>query len=395
MFEEYKFVGVVNLFSLYPDFLFPVYEKDNELYFHNGTVDRIIDFDPLSESAKNKVIFLDDKNYHIINFVETANYSKDSSPVYAFQESEEVILCSNPSYMFRFLVNYNTDDEILEKNITYFKEEYTSSIFEISQSGSTLLVESEKNRISDNQLPLYFAGGLKQNFSSSFEYDNHNDFILVTGLHSRHDIKNALLIETKPIGIPNLQKLNTESIYPQYWTKNYRRINAAIISHSLGFSDLVTSTSEYLHDIDWSLAHKCALLKNDLRTKSIIIDKDISDNYIFSACNPSFGKYTFASKLKKYLQNKITDFSRLRFSFDCIIKQLPPMSEFYEICIICQNSVINKDEDHLLQTINRHLLMFQAMQRKKLLDDYLVEYIQNHTNETDYIIIDKIKNTQK
>lgn len=365
---EYKFVGVVNLFNLYPDFLFPVYEKDNELYFHNGSIDRIEDFDPLSDSVKNKVIFLDDKDYHILNFLETANYSIDSSPVYAFQESEKVIFCSDPSYMFSFFINYNTDDDILEENIDLFKQEYSSSYIEKTQSETNSFVESVKRSITENELPIYFADGLKNNFLPYYtKFDNHKKLKqIIMDMHSQRSIENVIQIK--------------------HLVQNYHGINATtIFAHSLGA--FVTAYPDFNRPF-W---HK--LFQYELKTKPMFVGVNMSDNYTFSACYPA-KNYLVSDLKEKYLQNKVTDFLRMRLSFDNIIKQLPPMSDFYGICIECQNSVINKDEVHLLQTINRHLLMFQAMQRKKLLDDYLVEYIQNHTNETDYIIIDEIKNTQ-
>ena len=229
-----------------------------------------------------------------------------------------------------------------------------------------------------------------------FCYDNNHKHILhVSDLHFRQDKETPLiLIEAKPMGKPNQQKLYLESIYPKHWINNYHSISAAtILAHSLGVSDLVSKTNKLFHDM--ALWHEFSIIQNDLRNEPASVIGIISENNAFSPCYPKNGEYYFASNLiEKYLQNKTTDFSRLRLSFDYIIKQLPPMSEYYGICIECQNSVINKNEDHLLQTINRHLFMFQAMRHKKLLDDYLVEYIQNHTNGTDYIIIEETKNTQ-
>lgn len=375
MIDHYKFVGVVNLFNLYPDFLFPVYEKDNNLYFHNGSIDAIKDFDPLSDSAKNRVVFLDNECYHIINSLKKSSYSQYSSPVYAFQESENVILCLDPDDMINYFRDFKTDDKILEKNISLFVQEYTLSKIYKSLQYYTSLTETENNSFIEkrsyrhNYEQIGYLGA-SYCFDKSFE-----NFSYANNSHSRQEVE-------KEFFAPALT-YNFNHIIDQSIPQTLKRL-----AHSLD----VLSASHICFAAIMPIIDELSSMQNALKAIQIFGSNNISQINAFSVSqqNRDTNDYCIA----KNLQKNGADFSRLRLSFDYVIKRLSPMSEFYEICINCQNSVINKDEDHLLQTINRHLLMFQAMQRKKFLDDYLVEYIQNHTNETDYINIDEIKNTQ-
>ena len=54
--SSYEFVGVVNLFDLYPDFLFPIYKNKNRFFFHNGAKNRIYNFEPVTMAIIEKML---------------------------------------------------------------------------------------------------------------------------------------------------------------------------------------------------------------------------------------------------------------------------------------------------------------------------------------------------
>lgn len=121
--ECYTLVGVINLFELYPDFLFPVYEKGNEYFFHNGANDQIESFDRVKDVIKEKIIFFDDTDYPIINVCKKRHYHEKGTPAYAFQDENKVIFCADLEVMLAYIKNYRTEDVYVKEDIYEFFSE--------------------------------------------------------------------------------------------------------------------------------------------------------------------------------------------------------------------------------------------------------------------------------
>lgn len=392
MLDNYNFTGFINLFNIYPDFLYPVYEKDNELYFHNGEINSINDFDPLNESSKNRVIYLDDSHYHIICALDSYVFTKHSSPAYAFQESENVVFCSGLSTMYNYIKNFRTDDNILKKAIKNYIDECLTAMKESATDKNTSLI-SCKNALKDvhNWHSRDYYVLCKNNFQET-ESEMH-DIINPLKVPSYHNVRAC---------VPSFYV--DDSVLENFMDHHYAlsRPNIERVYREIAFAfthnDIVETWKHKLKPFDvcsFSLTESKApdpsFTPYDTSIKELTCLQKIGvlgDKSIYGVITP-VTCYPSANKLPK-----TTDFSKLRLSFDKIIKRLSPMSDFYEICIKCQNFVIDKDEDHLLQAINHHLDKFMAMYLNKLLDDYLIQYIQSHNIETNYFYLEEINNNK-
>ena len=123
MIGVYKFVGIVNLFDIYPDFLFPIYKKGNAFFFHNGGKNRIYSFDHATKSVCKKIIFLDCQDIHITNISKKEYFFVNDMPIYAFQSSEKEIICCDLGNMIKYLNKFESEDLILTKQINRFINE--------------------------------------------------------------------------------------------------------------------------------------------------------------------------------------------------------------------------------------------------------------------------------
>lgn len=117
----YKLHGIMNFFDIVPDFVRPIFEKDNDYFFQtfNETTQKI-EFAKVKESAIQHITPL--------SFLYVSgNYSLQdkyySVALYAFQTTKKAVVISDFEGMVKILSLYKTDDEVLKKNIKRFIEE--------------------------------------------------------------------------------------------------------------------------------------------------------------------------------------------------------------------------------------------------------------------------------
>ena len=64
----YKFIGVINFFGVYPDFVYPIFEKDGKYYFQKTHNSMITSFNEIKDDLRiNMIIFLDKDTTKFIN----------------------------------------------------------------------------------------------------------------------------------------------------------------------------------------------------------------------------------------------------------------------------------------------------------------------------------------
>lgn len=119
----YEFVGVVNLFNIYPDFVFPIYVYENEFFFHNGIDNIILSFEQITDSIRNKIIFKDSKEVLFDNECTKKHFFVNDAPIYAFQDDEKKVFCAELDDMIIYLRQFHTNDKILSMQIERFIEE--------------------------------------------------------------------------------------------------------------------------------------------------------------------------------------------------------------------------------------------------------------------------------
>lgn len=112
--NNYKFVGVINRFGIYPDFVYPVFECFGEYYIQSSNLGTIIDFKKIKKKYYlEKIKFLDYclfedvKDYYIIG----------DKQVLGFQENESDFFISDLNKFASFIKGFYTDDEILSEEI--------------------------------------------------------------------------------------------------------------------------------------------------------------------------------------------------------------------------------------------------------------------------------------
>ena len=111
----------MNFFDIVPDFVKPIFEKDNDYFFQifNKTTQKI-EFAKVKESA---IPYITPLSFLCISgnyFLQDTSYSV---ALYAFQTSKRSVIICDSEGMVNFLSLYKTDDEVLKKNIKRFIEE--------------------------------------------------------------------------------------------------------------------------------------------------------------------------------------------------------------------------------------------------------------------------------
>lgn len=343
--REYQFVGVINLFGLYPDFLFPVYEKGDEFFFHNGDENRIYNFDPITESVRGKIVFLQSDQVKIIDNTKKKYYHEQDPLVYAFQERPDEIFCSDLTGMLNYLISFNTDDNILQKQIRNFINE---NLLEYIKLVSRNKFVSPKIQTCENVSVPIMPGSI----GASAIYD----IVPVCCSIVRNSIaKNR----TDFLSWPEIRRDEIET--KKNW---FSRASNMILDNCEPGIDSFKSGE---------ICFVCSCMKfSDIRKCSKLFhEADHENQYI-------------AVRGNDYKHS--TDFDKLKKSFDALIKRIPCTFAMYDVCIKCQNAVINENENELITIISENQQLFYMLNKGLELDDYLNEYIQSHIFKTSGIV---------
>lgn len=125
--DSYKLVGILNMFDLIPDFIYPVFEKDGQYYFHFGDQEKlkIEEFCPIKEEIHTKIVKLD--KIKVNHSCEEAVFYLDSDPVFGFQTAENEVFLGHFAEMKKFLETFETEEEFLKNEIEDFIESVKTS----------------------------------------------------------------------------------------------------------------------------------------------------------------------------------------------------------------------------------------------------------------------------
>lgn len=174
---KFKLVGILNMFDIIPGFVDPIFiclqdEPENPnimnkpFYFQvgNDEKDTLTFFEKLDNYGKVKqnVLKLKDSNTYA-----GTQFDIHSEPLYAFQYSETDIMFGNYSEMKEFLKQYETEDDILRKEIQDFldleskniwprvKRELVKNFPKDSEDEINMKVKTLKNNDFEGPLELY------------------------------------------------------------------------------------------------------------------------------------------------------------------------------------------------------------------------------------------------
>lgn len=320
--EYYRLVGVINLFGLYPDFLFPVYERGNEYFFHNGSENQIECFDRVKDSITENIIFFKDTDCPIINICRNQLYYKEGKPAYAFQDENKIIFCSDLDVMLMYLDSYQTEDVYVKEAIYEFILE--NKLF-LKEKGDFLPVNNYINsRLSTvmekqfqhntwkekpiNAISIPFAESKKNfnvwalkgiNSNNVDELDKKNMYG-VQFISGKHDI--------------DMQELNGQINFNHYFRPYY--------SHSLGIMSLLSEQVDILQSIK--------SVNEVLTFSDLVRDRDLISYF-----------------------NKML----LQFSID---------SEPYRLCIECIYAIIHQDKEKLWSLLREHQDIFSIIYENRM-----------------------------
>lgn len=117
--ETYKLVGILDLFGVVPNFVYPVFEKDSQYYFlvYDENAKKIGRFEPVKSSCISKIVFLSNLK---TNMFQQTDFSKNSEPIFVFQLSEDEIFVAPISEAASFFETFETENSILKKKIADF-----------------------------------------------------------------------------------------------------------------------------------------------------------------------------------------------------------------------------------------------------------------------------------
>ena len=111
---EYTLVGFVNMFNVTPDFVFPVFQADNKLYFQIGKQDQLECFVPVKNTVYPMIHYIDNSEIRL---------TKNDKPIYAFQTEENNFIYGTATKLLNFFEKYHTTDDILIEEIQDFKKD--------------------------------------------------------------------------------------------------------------------------------------------------------------------------------------------------------------------------------------------------------------------------------
>lgn len=120
--EYYRLIGFLNMFEIVPDFVYPVFRRENILYIQTGENDQLKEYVALKPTIYSRIIRFSDIDT-IRGIKKNTILTLLSRPLYAFQLKEKEIVCGNSGYILEFLKKYVSSDNILMEEIADFEKE--------------------------------------------------------------------------------------------------------------------------------------------------------------------------------------------------------------------------------------------------------------------------------
>lgn len=131
---KYKLIGFLNMFNIIPDFVFPVFEFNGDLFFQEGENDKIKGFNPAKSDIRTRIIPVVPNSISNIG-INLFDISLD--PIYAFQTEEQVVYGTS-TFLRQFFETYSPKNEVLALEIRDFLEGLPQSKNEIVRYSNTI-----------------------------------------------------------------------------------------------------------------------------------------------------------------------------------------------------------------------------------------------------------------
>lgn len=123
MFAPYKFVGILNMFEICPDFVYTIFERDGVYFFQdtNEKTGKIKEFVPVKHDA---IHLIQKSDNFKLSKVPNNSFSIGSDALAIFQLDDTYLQVGTIKELKSFLLTYETNDEFLNEEIQDFFEEW-------------------------------------------------------------------------------------------------------------------------------------------------------------------------------------------------------------------------------------------------------------------------------
>lgn len=146
--KKYRLIGFLNLFSVVPDFVYPVFENDGLYYFQDEYHGKVIDFVLVKSSVHSMITKTNE--YKQILGIKKAVLEIGSKSIYSFQIEKNKIVCGEDVDMLKFFQTYTTHNKAIKKEILAFNRELLNS---------ESIKEYRRNQKLENKIKKYFGIG--------------------------------------------------------------------------------------------------------------------------------------------------------------------------------------------------------------------------------------------
>lgn len=122
--ESYKLVGIINMFDVYPDFVFPIFASPNGGYFFSDTPEKsvtITDFVRVKDSMTHLIQKITDFK---VSKVQNNLVHIGSPSIVIFQLDATSLQVGTVRELRNFLLKYCTRNDILRSEVNDFLDEY-------------------------------------------------------------------------------------------------------------------------------------------------------------------------------------------------------------------------------------------------------------------------------
>lgn len=117
--NNYKLIGVIDTLNMFPDFVRPVFKKEEKYYFQYGKNGVIYTFKEIPKEMNNRILKISSINIST-NIELKENYSQGDDPVICFRIDKDTYFISDIDNSVAFIKTIETEDEMLKEEIDTF-----------------------------------------------------------------------------------------------------------------------------------------------------------------------------------------------------------------------------------------------------------------------------------
>lgn len=195
---KYKLIGFLNMFNIVPDFIFPVFEFNGDLFFQEGENDTIKSYSPAKSSIRTRIIPVVS---NAISDIGSSLFDISSDPIYAFQTDKQVVYGTS-SFLRQFFEAYSPTNEVIALEIRDFLESLPKPKNEIVLYSNTLY--------QPKLLTYYGTGRRKTSIARVYIFQGNGNIIINNrDIDNYFGLQNLKYVVCQPLSLTdNLQNFD-------------------------------------------------------------------------------------------------------------------------------------------------------------------------------------------